>query len=165
MDTCTLILVSILSITTYSQNTYVDTAATCSSCDGSEANPFKTIQEGLDKSGSTLFIQSGTYTGPGNINLTMTNTYSNIYGNGSLSTIIDCENNGHFQGWQLSSGTFTIQGLSIKNCHGIQRSVNYNGNPYGGIWGGFVLHFMFSTNSPSQISINSHCHYSEHYGL
>ena len=124
---------------------HVDKDASCgNSCDGSESAPFVTIQEGLDAGGSILTINDGTYTGEGNVNLSMANSYSTIRSkNGPESTILDCENEGSSFGIDLFSGTFTVSGLSIKNCNAIKRVWDYNGKNYSGTWGGGL--FILST--------------------
>eukprot|EP01084_Bolivina_argentea_P146897 257104_1 len=100
---------------------HVDIGASCgSSCDGTSSSPFTTIQAGLDAAGSVLTIYDGTYTGEGNVNLTISNSYTTIQSaNGAESTIIDCENEGHAMGYEFVSGTFTLNGLTVTNCNAI----------------------------------------------
>ena len=120
--------------------TYVDDDSTCSSaCDGSADLPYRTIQEGLDNIfAGALHIKAGIYTGPGNVNLSNTNAATNVIGDGSASTIIDCENEEYSRGWTLENGAFTMQGLTIRNCVAVHRSIDYNGIQYGGVWGGYA---------------------------
>ena len=121
--------------------TYVDDASTCSTtCDGSLNLPYKTIQEGLDNIfAGVLHIKAGVYTGLGNVNLSNTNVATNIFGEGSTNTIIDCEHEENTRGWTLINSAFTMQRLTIRNCKAVHRSIDYNGIEFGGIWGGFVL--------------------------
>lgn len=74
---------------------YVSTSGNDSTGDGSLANPYLTIQRGIDIAfkGCTVIVLDGTYTGSGNVNL-------NLYGkgitvkslNGPANCIIDCAN-------------------------------------------------------------------------
>eukprot|EP01084_Bolivina_argentea_P061194 111842_1 len=127
------------------QIVHVNKDATCSdSCDGSEQAPFPTIQAGLDASGSVLILNDGIYTGVGNVNLTLSfpNSYTTIKSqNGPLNTIIDCESG--YSGIYLFGGQFTIEGLTMKNCHAINHDWLYNNVPFSGIWGGAL--FAYNT--------------------
>ena len=122
---------------------YVDRDSSCDDdCDGSESAPYKTIQEALDdvsNNQGVLTISDGTYTGDGNVNLSLSNSFSTIRGENSASkTIIDCENNGYF-GILLDSGTFTIEDISVVNCNAANQTWDYNGEPFQGIWGMFIV--------------------------
>lgn len=124
---------------------YVEPYSTCSSsdtCDGSEANPYPTIESGLEHVGDTniLVLLDGTYSGAGNINITLMSKYRRITSlNGPENAIIDCQGAGY--GLGLFSGTFYISNITIENCVGIIRdnsnSYDINNNNHslgGGIW-------------------------------
>ena len=89
------------------------------------ALPFSTIQDGLDVAdGETIIVlQDGTYSGTGNINLEIYDSYTRIESsNGYSNTIMDCENSGF--GIALNKGTFFLTGLAIQNCNGILRELD-----------------------------------------
>jgi len=124
-------LLSVLFVFTYAQY-YVDSSVAVTG-NGSKSQPFKTIQEGLNKLSSntgTLNVASGTYSGPGNCNLTVSSTFSTITGNGSLNTIIDCANQG--SGFDFFSGTFIVSGFTIQNCRRNIVNTSNNSDPFDG---------------------------------
>ena len=89
------------------------------------ALPFSTIQDGLDVAdGETIIVlQDGAYSGAGNINLEIYDSYTRIESsNGYSNTIMDCENSGF--GIALNKGTFFLTGLAIQNCNGILRELD-----------------------------------------
>eukprot|EP01084_Bolivina_argentea_P190346 327138_1 len=109
----------ILFITICNSDTYVSADSDCgSSCDGSQALPYLTIRQGLnDPTSNTLIILSGTYTGYGNTNITIDQSYTIIttdYPNDPSHTIIDCEKNSW--GIVLLSDSYHITGLTVRNC-------------------------------------------------
>ena len=74
---------------------------------------YPTIQVGIDaaKTGDTILLADGTYTGVGNKNLVISKYITMKSENGPSDCIIDCENNGNF--YLLTKGT--LEGLTIKN--------------------------------------------------
>ena len=71
-------------------------------------------------SGDTIFINDGTYTGPGNVDLDFGGRNITVESqNGPASTIIDCggSSNAFHRGFTLHSGEngATIRGLTIQN--------------------------------------------------
>jgi len=101
---------------------YVSPGSTCgNSCSGQVGSPYATIKAALNAypNGGTIYLTSGTLTGPGNLNLTMSSGDYTISGAGSSKTIIDCQNSGF--GFDLFSGDFTLEQFTIQNC------VNNNG--------------------------------------
>ena len=98
---------------------YVDPNGPCINCDGSKGKPFKTIQNALDsnKENKDIRLNSGTYTGNGNINLTINSDVTIIHANNGddyKNTIIDCDNNGF--GFIINANGITLQQITIKNC-------------------------------------------------
>jgi len=114
-----LLLFYFISSKVNAQAFYINTNVAVSG-NGTLASPFKTIQMGFtqlqNQAGNTLNIAAGTYSGTGNYDLDLVNVNNTfIYGAGSSSTIIDCQNNGI--GITSSGGTvLVISGLTIKNC-------------------------------------------------
>eukprot|EP00026_Physarum_polycephalum_P015081 Phypoly_transcript_15683.p1 GENE.Phypoly_transcript_15683~~Phypoly_transcript_15683.p1 ORF type:complete len:274 (+),score=28.82 Phypoly_transcript_15683:85-906(+) len=123
---------------------YVDVAATCgTSCDGSSAAPFPTLLGGLNAipHGGFLIVNDGVYKGVGNKNLNISSQDTSIVSvNGPGATIIDCENDGY--GFDLFSGSFTITGLTIRNCFR-DAEATYEDHSYGG--GAFSIHSTFTS--------------------
>jgi hypothetical protein len=123
---------------------YVDAHATCGGvCSGSSDAPFLTINEGLNAvaNGGQIVIRDGVYKGIGNKNLNVTRSNTFIVSvNGPERTIIDCENHGF--GFDLFSGTFSIEGLTVRNCYRNYEQT-YQDQSYGG--GAFSIHNTFTT--------------------
>ena len=71
-------LLFILCLHSALSQTFVATNTTCSpSCDGSEANPWPTLEQGLNavySIGGTIVMKPGIYEGRGNFNLQITNS-------------------------------------------------------------------------------------------
>ena len=119
---------------------YVSANSECEpNCDGSESNPYPTIQQGIDNTGNSdviLKILAGTYKGSGNKNFTLSSSYYRItteYPSDPSRTIIDCENDGF--GFELYSGSYSIIGLTIQNCVAPYRALaanKYNNQTLGG---------------------------------
>ena len=131
--------------------TYVSADSECDPCDGSEISPYSTIQQGLDNSGSNILkILSGTYTGSGNVNLVLTQSWKVIttqHPHDSSQTIIDCQNNAW--GIYMKSGAYSIIGLTIKNCIATTRDNVINKNHRNQTLGGAL--FIESVGSAKNI--------------
>ena len=115
---------------------YVDDDGNCTDavdCDGSELRPFRTILEGLEDANdeTVVIVRDGTYTGYGNIDLEISDSYRRVSAEfserGGGNVIIDCEGEGF--GIALIKGTFELTGVTIKRCVGEQR--NLTGIPLG----------------------------------
>ncbi len=92
--------------------------------DGSETNPFLTIQRGIDTAfaGDTVLIHDGTYTGTGNRDMSyMGKDIAVTSENGAEQAIIDCEGNSsnEHRAFVFNSGESSalLNGLTIKNAH------------------------------------------------
>ena len=72
---------------------YVSPTGSDTTGNGSAANPYATIQNGLNNTaaGGTLNLMPGTYTGTGNTGLTITQNV-NIIGTSQTNTIINAAN-------------------------------------------------------------------------
>ena len=84
---------------------YVDDDNTGGPWDGSQANPYQYIQDGLTNAnpGDTVIVRDGTYTGALNRDLDFNGKSMTLRSeNGAASTIIDCENSG--VGFYFNSG-------------------------------------------------------------
>jgi hypothetical protein len=85
--------------------------------------------------GDTVFVEAGTYTGPGNKNLTFRGKSIVVFGiDGAEATIIDCEGNvsRNARGFVFESGepsSAVVEGLTIRNGHrsGSVYPVGYGG--------------------------------------
>ena len=100
---------------------YVDASNTAGPWDGTQANPFNKIQDGIDAvvDGNTVLVADGTYTGSGNTNLNLKGKAITVTSeNGAASAIIDCENDFgrvRFENGEDSTTIFT--GFTIKNMY------------------------------------------------
>ena len=98
---------------------YVDSSNTAGPWDGTLANPFSRIQDGIDAAvdGDTVLVRDGTYKGQGNMDLDFEGrTIVVMSENGPENTIIDCENEG--SGFYFHNGedsASVVKGFTIKN--------------------------------------------------
>ncbi|SYZ71895.1 exported hypothetical protein [Candidatus Zixiibacteriota bacterium] len=110
----------------YNRSYYVSNSGDDANGNGCQANPYKTIQKGLDvaTSGDTVIVVAGTYTGTGNRNL-------NYHGkavvlrsaSGADQTIIDCQS--ATRGFIFDNGegsSSKVIGFSIQNGYGLGQS-------------------------------------------
>ncbi len=94
---------------------------------GTEVNPFDSIQEAIDMAGGgvTIIIADGVYTGKGNKNIDFKGKAITVIGeNGAENTIIDCENDGRGFYFHRNEGPNSrLQEVTIRNggssCAGI----------------------------------------------
>jgi len=132
--------------------------------DGSAANPYQYIQDGIDAAVSgvdTVLVKDGTYTGTLNKNLNFGGKAITVMSqNGSSACIIDCEDSG--QGFYFGSGegaTSVLQGFTITNgsatagggicCSGSSPTISYcriTGNLVSDDGGGI---YCVSSSSPA----------------
>ena len=96
--------------------------------DGSEGNPYKSLNDALNdsmlKNNNIIMIASGTYTGENNTNLTINkNLYFEKYGDGEA--IFDAE--GLSRIWNVNATSINITGLTFKNG---KADKNYGGAIY-----------------------------------
>ena len=102
-------------ITVMRTDVYVSTTGSDTAGDGSQSNPYKTIAKGISMiyPGGTVHIANGTYTGTGNVGITI-NTNVNIVGESKYLAIIDGQNANRM--FTISSGyTVTISSLTLQN--------------------------------------------------
>ena len=103
---------------TLPSDVYVDASNTGLE-DGTEQFPFTTIAQSLPEvaPGGTVHVAAGTYTGPGNRDLSFGGKPITLLGAGADSTIIDCEGEGrglYFTGSNVDSTT-RVDGLTVTN--------------------------------------------------
>ncbi len=117
---CTLSLTAmILSAPAVAGTIYVDDDNTGGPWDGSEANPYQYIQDGITNAspGDTVIVKDGTYTGAGNKDLDFGGKAITLQSeNGADVTIIDCEGAGrgfHFQSGETAAAI--VDGFTIRN--------------------------------------------------
>ncbi len=105
--------------------TYVDASNTSGIEDGSAANPYNTIQEGIDAAapGCKVIVRDGTYIGTGNKNLDFGGKAITVRSkNGAATTIIDCEGDG--RGLTFHSGETcdsVLDSFTITNGYNVDR--------------------------------------------
>jgi len=107
---------------------FVDDDSSCaSSCAGDSESPFLTIQEGLNHVtyDGIIRVLDGVYTGFDNKNLNLSSAYISIVGDGSNTTIVDCQNDGYAINY--FSGTFHLSGITFQNCERSEENVNATG--------------------------------------
>jgi parallel beta-helix repeat protein len=107
---------------------YVDDDNILGPWDGSEAHPYKTIAEAIDKAyeGWTVFVKNGTYYENLVINKTI-----NLDGENPQTTIIDGQNNGlvvYVQKPDVRISGFTIQNSGSKRLDSGIRTLSLNSN-------------------------------------
>jgi predicted outer membrane repeat protein len=102
---------------------------------GTSAKPLKLIQTALQNSstGDTIYLEAGTYTGPGDIDLAISQVVTIASVSGASMTSIDCagsSSQNHLAMTISSVGTSTtplvLQGITIKNGYGSSGST-FNG--------------------------------------
>ncbi|MDI6723994.1 MAG: hypothetical protein QMD61_05055 [Methanobacterium sp.] len=94
---------------------YVSPTGNDTTGDGSQGNPYKTIAKGISmvSPGGTVHVANGTYTGTGNVNLTI-NKNVTINGESRDSAIIDRQNLNRI--FIISSGyNITLTNLTLRN--------------------------------------------------
>ena len=114
-------------ITVQLNDVYVSTTGSDTAGDGTTGNPYATIQTGLNNvaSGGTVHLASGTYTGTGNVGLTITKNV-NIVGGGQASTTINAASSNTI--FTISSGlNVTIANLTFTNGKSTNGGAIYNG--------------------------------------
>ncbi len=92
---------------------YVSTAGNDKTGDGTQGNPYQTIQKGVNNvnSGGIVHLTNGTYTGSSNVKLTL-NKNVNIVGESQGSTVINGEN----KNWIFfTTYNLMLQNLTVKN--------------------------------------------------
>jgi len=122
------VFLAIISLVSCDDVYYVDDDSSCgSSCSGSADSPFVSIQQGVDHIiyGGTIRILDGVYTGLNNKNLNISSADITIIGDGSNTTIIDCEDDGY--AIYYHSGTFALSGVTFQNCERSSENVNATG--------------------------------------
>ena len=121
-----LLCLSILLATGFAQAEtiyYVDDDNTTGPWDGTQANPFQYIQDGIDAAGwreiDTVLVADGIYTGDGNRNLDFGGKTINVKSeNDPENCIIDCENIPSAVGFRFQSGegeSAVVDGFTIQN--------------------------------------------------
>jgi hypothetical protein len=101
---------------------HVDDSNTTGPWDGSSDNPYMTIREGLDAAtvlGDSVVVAPGTYTGPDNRGLGLTEKQVPMKSaSGAASTIIDCEGSARaFYLYSIGDPGVLIDGFTIRNGH------------------------------------------------
>jgi len=121
---------------------HVATTGSDASGDGSEANPYATIQAGIDASsdGDTVLVAAGTYVE----NISISGVVTLLSSSGAGSTIIDggqnarvvLLNQGTIHGFTITHGLGGIKsdGGQIVNCFIINNSTETTGEDGGGIY-------------------------------
>jgi len=98
---------------------------------GTSIAPFKTIGKGITSAvaGDTVSIADGTYSGTGNVDLSISAAITVTSANGAGSTVVDC--GGAHKAFALSAGTsgspIVIKGLTIQNGTSAGVSANVVG--------------------------------------
>jgi len=98
--------------------------------DGSAADPFDTIQEGINAaaSGDTVMVLDGTYTGVGNRDLDFGGRLITVRSaNGAASCVIDCQGLGRgFTFHSGETGVAVVEGFTITNGSALMGGGMYN---------------------------------------
>ncbi len=127
---------------------YVATSGSDVTGDGSEAEPYATIQKGIDQAspGDNVIVADGTYTGFGNKELNFKGKDIIVESrNGKELTEIDCEGSGRgFYLHQKETSAAVIRGFTIKN-----------GSPDDGYGGGISCNDASPTIEDNLITENS----------
>lgn len=103
-------------------NIFVSTHGSDSTGVGTLAQPYSTIQKGVDISqdGDTVYVASGTYTGPGNRDIDLRGRRITLRSiSGELSTTIDLGGHKGFSATSTENLDTIISGFTIKNGYAI----------------------------------------------
>ncbi len=122
---------------------YVDDDNTGGPWDGSQANPYQYIQEGIDAAdpGDTVIVKDGTYTGPWNRNLGFGGKAITVESENGADVTIDCEHDGRAFCFDNGETDETVvDGFTIKNGSAT--------------WGGGI---RCSHSSPHYQELYNHC--------
>lgn len=120
------VLVSISAVSAAGTVKYVNGTSTAVSPDGNSwATAYQQIDDGITDvdNGGTVNIAAGTYTGTGNIDITIGKDIT-IQGAGADKTIIDCQNSD--KAFFTSSNNIIIKDLTIQNGNDTSGGAIYN---------------------------------------
>ena len=134
---------------------HVSTAGNDLTGDGSQENPFYTIQKGVDEAnnGDIVLVSDGRYVGEGNFNIEIIDkTITVTSENGSLNCIIDCENVSNscafIVSWSWWIPRTIIEGFTIKNGTGYKIVYPHT------VEGGGVVCYQSSAGINNNVIIN-----------
>jgi len=81
--------------------------------DGSQKNPYNSLNHALSENASTVHLEKGTYKGENNRNITLNKSLT-VIGKSKETTIIDCESQSRLF-TMTSTSNLTLIGLTLKN--------------------------------------------------